>query len=298
MALPELDIARVQRWCAARVPEHARHQVRVECQVAPRHLTIVERRAPWREDSGPRMDQLSDRASALHRRRQLLDLVLARPQPPIPHLRPARTLEPRRRPAQRDRPRPHLHLLGLTPSSPPADGSPLQLRWDQLRRHSRGQSGLTLPGRRRARNIRAAANLPGHTRRVTVPAPGAWSIRRLRCGIAHRAEEDACQVLAGGQLVAWAQVAIGCHFYRTRTRKTVGRTGFEPVTSSVSGKRSPAELTAPVPRADATRGGRPPRGGNHGHLIPNDRWFSSEPATPPASSAARTSSSGYCRHTW
>jgi Protein of unknown function (DUF3024) len=39
--------------CAARVPEHARHQVRVECQIAPRHLTIVERRAPWREDFGP-----------------------------------------------------------------------------------------------------------------------------------------------------------------------------------------------------------------------------------------------------
>jgi hypothetical protein len=53
MGLPELDIARVQRWCAQRVPEHARHQVRVECQIAPRHLTIVERRAPWREDLGP-----------------------------------------------------------------------------------------------------------------------------------------------------------------------------------------------------------------------------------------------------
>ena len=53
MALPELDVARVQRWCAARVPEHARHQVRIECEVAPRHLTIVERRAPWREDFGP-----------------------------------------------------------------------------------------------------------------------------------------------------------------------------------------------------------------------------------------------------
>jgi hypothetical protein len=53
MALPELDVARVQRWCAARVPEHTRHQVRVECQVAARHLTIVERRAPWREDFGP-----------------------------------------------------------------------------------------------------------------------------------------------------------------------------------------------------------------------------------------------------
>ncbi len=53
MALPDLDVARVQRWCAARVPEHARHEVRLECQVAPRHLTIVERRTPWREDLGP-----------------------------------------------------------------------------------------------------------------------------------------------------------------------------------------------------------------------------------------------------
>ena len=53
MALPELAVARVQRWCAARVPEHARHEVRVECEIAPRHLTVVERRAPWREDFGP-----------------------------------------------------------------------------------------------------------------------------------------------------------------------------------------------------------------------------------------------------
>src|SRR3954464_7129642 len=52
MALPDLDVARMQRWCAARVPEHARHEVRVECQLAPRHLTIVERRAPWHEDIG------------------------------------------------------------------------------------------------------------------------------------------------------------------------------------------------------------------------------------------------------
>jgi hypothetical protein len=34
-ALPELDVARVKRWCGAQVPEHARHQVRVERQVAP-----------------------------------------------------------------------------------------------------------------------------------------------------------------------------------------------------------------------------------------------------------------------
>ncbi len=49
--LPALDVARVQRWCAARVPEQARHQVRVECDEAPQHLTIIERRAPWPEDS-------------------------------------------------------------------------------------------------------------------------------------------------------------------------------------------------------------------------------------------------------
>ena len=56
--LPELDVARVQRWCAQRVPEDARHQVRVECDVSPGHLTIVERRAPWREDLGPEWSTL------------------------------------------------------------------------------------------------------------------------------------------------------------------------------------------------------------------------------------------------
>jgi hypothetical protein len=51
------------------------------------------------------------------------------------------------------------------------------------------------------------------------------------------------------------------HAYMCRELRfaLVGRTGFEPVTSSVSGKRSPAELTALVPRRDATRlaGGAP-----------------------------------------
>ena len=51
--IPDLDVARVQRWCAARVPAPARHQVRLECQIGTRDLTIVERRAPWRDDAGP-----------------------------------------------------------------------------------------------------------------------------------------------------------------------------------------------------------------------------------------------------
>ena len=51
--LPETDVARVQLWCRARVPEHVRDEVRVEADVAGRHLTIVECRAPWRADFGP-----------------------------------------------------------------------------------------------------------------------------------------------------------------------------------------------------------------------------------------------------
>ena len=51
--LPELDVARVQRWCADQVPEHTRGEIRIECDLAPRHLTICECRPPWREDFGP-----------------------------------------------------------------------------------------------------------------------------------------------------------------------------------------------------------------------------------------------------
>ena len=51
--LPELDIARVRRWCQQRVPPPIRDQVRVECDIGTRHLTIVECRPPWREGIGP-----------------------------------------------------------------------------------------------------------------------------------------------------------------------------------------------------------------------------------------------------
>ncbi len=51
--LPDLDVARVQRWCDERVPTHVRDQVRVECDVGPGHLTILECRPPWREGKDP-----------------------------------------------------------------------------------------------------------------------------------------------------------------------------------------------------------------------------------------------------
>lgn len=52
VVLPETDVARVQRWCRGRVPEHIRSEVRVEVDIADRHLTIVECRAPWRGGDG------------------------------------------------------------------------------------------------------------------------------------------------------------------------------------------------------------------------------------------------------
>lgn len=45
-------MARVQRWCRGRVPERVRDEVRVEVDVADRHLTIVECRPSWRADMG------------------------------------------------------------------------------------------------------------------------------------------------------------------------------------------------------------------------------------------------------
>ena len=51
--LPELDVDKARRWCEARTPPEMRTQLRVECDVAPRHLTIVDCRPPWREEAGP-----------------------------------------------------------------------------------------------------------------------------------------------------------------------------------------------------------------------------------------------------
>ncbi|WP_086846048.1 DUF3024 domain-containing protein [Amycolatopsis kentuckyensis] len=46
MAIPELALRQIERWCAQRVPEHLQDRVRVECRTRGRAVTIVERRAP------------------------------------------------------------------------------------------------------------------------------------------------------------------------------------------------------------------------------------------------------------
>lgn len=47
MAVPELDLWRIARYCANRVPARARDQVRVEHTVRGSSVTIIETRPPW-----------------------------------------------------------------------------------------------------------------------------------------------------------------------------------------------------------------------------------------------------------
>lgn len=47
MALPETDLLRIGKWCRNRVPEHLWDQLRVECEITDRHVTIYETRPPY-----------------------------------------------------------------------------------------------------------------------------------------------------------------------------------------------------------------------------------------------------------
>lgn len=47
MPIPSSDLARIQLWCLERVPEHLHDRMRVEADVTPRHVTIVDVQPPW-----------------------------------------------------------------------------------------------------------------------------------------------------------------------------------------------------------------------------------------------------------
>jgi hypothetical protein len=51
-APPEPDVARVRAWCRERVPERLRAELRVECDLDARQMTIYEARPPWHPDLG------------------------------------------------------------------------------------------------------------------------------------------------------------------------------------------------------------------------------------------------------
>jgi hypothetical protein len=51
--LPERDVAAIKSYCERRNDPETSDQLRVEAQVEPTTVTIVERRAPWMPDLGP-----------------------------------------------------------------------------------------------------------------------------------------------------------------------------------------------------------------------------------------------------
>lgn len=69
-APPETDVARIRKYCRARVSARFRHQIRIEAAVHGNSVTIFECRPPWRpnltEWSKVRGAQLRYSASTHH----------------------------------------------------------------------------------------------------------------------------------------------------------------------------------------------------------------------------------------
>ncbi|MGH2512589.1 MAG: DUF3024 domain-containing protein [Candidatus Limnocylindrales bacterium] len=57
--LSDLDLAKIRRYIAVRVPDHMAGQIRLELTVRGKSVTIVERRPPWRADVGPEWSSLA-----------------------------------------------------------------------------------------------------------------------------------------------------------------------------------------------------------------------------------------------
>jgi hypothetical protein len=64
--LPEPGIARVRRSCSSAFPGMPATGVRVECEVGPRHLTIVEYRPPWHQGAGSEWTRFPVTPAPLH----------------------------------------------------------------------------------------------------------------------------------------------------------------------------------------------------------------------------------------
>jgi hypothetical protein len=58
VALPEHARRQVEEYCASRVPEDLRDQIRVECSARGRAITIAELRPPWNPDFGSEWSEL------------------------------------------------------------------------------------------------------------------------------------------------------------------------------------------------------------------------------------------------
>jgi hypothetical protein len=136
-------VAGVQRWCAARVPEHARHQVRVECEVAHDTSRSSSGVPPGARTSGPNGPPFRSHACVTPPPTSpgpctgaTATFASTSTSPWLPHTRVEDLLtELDRDPASLG---PTYQLRHQTAHSPP-------LRWGQLQPSRRGQFRLTSP---------------------------------------------------------------------------------------------------------------------------------------------------------
>jgi hypothetical protein len=56
--VPEIDIERVRRWAATRVPVRLQDKIRIEVDISERAITILECHPPWRPEAGPEWSRL------------------------------------------------------------------------------------------------------------------------------------------------------------------------------------------------------------------------------------------------
>ena len=52
VAVPEIAVAAVRRYCESKIPAQHRDEIRVECDVRGKNLTIFECRPPWTPELG------------------------------------------------------------------------------------------------------------------------------------------------------------------------------------------------------------------------------------------------------
>lgn len=58
LALPQLDLARIQRYCDGKIPPRLHEQIRIDMEVRGRSVTILECRPPWTPAIGPRWTRM------------------------------------------------------------------------------------------------------------------------------------------------------------------------------------------------------------------------------------------------
>lgn len=51
-AIPDLDLARIKRYCADKVPTQFQDQIKIAVETRGRSVTILECRPPWRGEPG------------------------------------------------------------------------------------------------------------------------------------------------------------------------------------------------------------------------------------------------------